>query len=87
MIKEGNIIKRQLQLNFREEIYANGDPCYIGGAYQIIYSDKDGEIGTFNTKIIALIDKVFEELEEQKKRRKECDERGRARRAEQGLDV
>jgi hypothetical protein len=86
MIKEGNIIKRQLQLNFREEVYANGNPCYIGGGYQVNYSDKEGEIGTLTDRLTKILDLFFEELEEQKKRRKECDERMRARRAEQGLD-
>ena len=73
MIKQDNIIKRQLQLNFREEVYANGDPCYSGGEYLAKYFDKEGRIATIDNEMEAIIDLFFLYLDEQNKRRKWAD--------------
>jgi hypothetical protein len=73
MIKEDNITKRQLQLNFRDEVYKNGDSCYKGGTYQVDYSDKEGRVATLNSRIIVLVEQIFKELDEQERRRKWVD--------------
>ena len=68
------VIKQKLQLEFREEVYANGDQCFFSGKYLAVGKEKQAICGTIDNEMRSIINLFFLYLDERDKRKKWADE-------------